>query len=120
MKKILLAEDDPAYNKLLTEYLSSVGYTVISAHNGVEAFKKYLREKPQVVITDILMPEEDGIGLLIKIKKDLPCKTVVYSGGGHSEAIDYLYMAKQLGAEKILRKPFELQDLADAVAELMD
>ena len=117
---ILLIDDEAPFRSVLKQVLSNAGYDVVEAANGAEGIK-YFHEKPaDMIITDIIMPEKEGIETIIELKKAYPdVKLIAMSGGGwYGTDIDF-DMAKKLGAHT-LNKPFALQELLDAVSELLN
>lgn len=119
MAKILIVEDDSSYRKMLSDFLTDKNHHVSTSENGVEGFDKYQQLMPDIVVTDLLMPEEDGLGLLNKLRDDNACKIIAISGGRNPIGPDYLDIAKILGASRIFNKPFELKELNDAINELL-
>jgi CheY-like chemotaxis protein len=123
MKKILVIEDDDLVRNLLSIMLGKEGYEVVTASNGKEGVESFLKDSVDLVITDLIMPEQDGIETIIELKKIAPnLKIMAISGGGQLGfgkvgALDYLNVAKTFGACKILSKPIERQELIDAVRE---
>lgn len=110
--KLLIVEDNKHYLELLIEFLSENGYEVESSMNGKDAKAKFLEYKPDIVLTDVVMPDADGIELLIELRKmNADSRVIVMSGGNRGYADSYLQMADALGANAILNKPFELPDL---------
>lgn len=122
MKKILLIDDDEDFNRSLKDYLEHEGYTVISAVNGKEGLKKIYECDPDLIITDIIMPEVDGMELLTKIKnnpKIFQEKIIAISGGGRMDKKLYLNIAKDLGADYVFDKPLDSEALIAAVKTLI-
>lgn len=120
MPRILLVEDDALVRYSLSRVLTEAGYQVIEAEDGLAGVRQFKAVKPDLVITDILMPEQDGIGLineLIRIDKDV--RILAISGGGEMLGIDYLQMAGHLGAAGIIAKPFANNVLLEKVALLL-
>jgi DNA-binding response OmpR family regulator len=115
MARILLVEDEEAVRSLLKEVLEYEGYEVKEASNGEEALRWYAQSSADLVLTDIVMPDMEGIEMIMKIRKtDLNVKIIVMSGN------DYLDLARKLGADYALRKPFSNQVLLDAVKATLD
>lgn len=112
--KILVAEDDEAYRSLLRIYLKQAGYSVISAQNGMAALELARKEDPAIVLTDLMMPALDGIGLLRKLRVEKPGTSVILlTGYGTIEkAVD----AMRCGAYDFLVKPVTKTKLLDAIA----
>jgi DNA-binding NtrC family response regulator len=106
---------------MLTDALMLEGYQVDSAENGKVAGKVLQNGTYDLIITDIIMPERDGIEVLIEAsaKNQKRTPVVVISGGGRVMAEHYLDIAHRLGAKSILTKPINLDDLYKAVSEAL-
>ncbi len=117
---ILLIDDEEPFRHVIKQVLSKAGYDVVEAANGVEAIDRFYEKPANMIITDIIMPEKEGIETIIELKKAHPeVKLIAMSGGGwYGTDIDF-DMAKKLGA-RTLDKPFALQELLDVVGELLD
>jgi CheY-like chemotaxis protein len=121
MARILLIEDDESVRTVLYLTLVHYGHTVVEASNGREGLDRFRETKPDLVITDIVMPEKEGFEVLMKIRKKNPAlKIIAISGGGLHNAAHYLHTAKLLGAAKVLAKPFSNEELMAAVNELLE
>lgn len=120
MKRILVVDDEPPMLKVLQELLSDE-YEVSLAMNGQEAKNLLAAEKFDLIITDLVMPEMNGIDLITSMQKISPdIKIIAISGGGGiSGRFDYLPVAQLIGAEKIFRKPFELSKMKSTVREML-
>jgi DNA-binding response OmpR family regulator len=121
MARILIIEDDKAVRTMLGLTLTHFGHTVLEAGNGREGLELFKRANADLVITDIVMPEKEGLEVLIELRqKQVPLvKVIAISGGGRQHAKDYLRMAKLMGAAKVLEKPFSTEVLIAAVNELL-
>jgi len=120
MQQILLVEDDPDLRKLLGLYLVQMGYAVVEATNGKEALALQQANPSDLVLTDLLMPEKEGIETIEYLrKKDPKLKIIAMSGGRRGSAADYLKVAKMMGANHIMAKPFNYTDLADALTKVL-
>ena len=120
MKRILVIDDDEAFRRVFADTLVRAGYQVLTAENGVVALKLFRAQPVDLVITDLVMPEKEGIETMLELHKLQPTlKIIVMSGGGRVDPTDYLPMAKQLGASKTLAKPFKSEEMLDAVAGLL-
>ena len=120
MPKILLIEDDPDLRKMLCKLLERENYDVVAASNGIEALVKVQSLKPDLVITDIIMPEQDGIGTINELKKKYKdVKIIAISGGGKMLSEDYLQIAEMLGAKHSFAKPFDNSELLAKISELI-
>ncbi len=120
MAKILIIEDDPKFRKMLRLLLETSGHEITEAADGREGISIFSQNKVDLIITDIFMPEQDGLGVLRQLLKDYPdIKTIVISGGGKKGSYQYLDYARQFGADKCLAKPFENEVLLEVVEELL-
>lgn len=117
---ILLIDDEKPFRAVITQVLSRAGYEVVEAANGVEGINRFNEKPADMIITDIIMPEKEGIETIIELKKAHPwLKLIAMSGGGwYGTDIDF-DMAKRLGA-RTLDKPFALQELLDLINELLN
>jgi CheY-like chemotaxis protein len=102
---VLLIEDDATSRRLLRRLLEGVGFTVLVADDGRRGVDLYRSEHPDVVLTELLMPEQDGIETLLAIRREAPAAQVI-AMSGHQSGLDYLHLARQLGATAVLGKPF--------------
>lgn len=120
MNKILVIDDEKLIREGLKEMLTRSGYIVMVACNGKEA-KMILNENPQdLIITDIIMPESDGIEVILEVKKKYhETKIIAISGGGRLPAQDHLNIAKQFGIDHALIKPFSSDELLMQVKTLL-
>jgi len=117
--KILVVDDNKIFLNMLNDFLSGNDFIVEISDNGHEALKKFAEFIPDIVVTDIVMPDIDGIELLLQLRKLNPdIKVIVMSGGNRGHADAYLHMADKLGANAILSKPFELSELLQEVNNL--
>ena len=117
MSRILLAEDDEDMRRFLVKALERAGYEVSDFDNGASAYER-LREEPfSLLLTDIVMPEMDGIELLMAVRKHHPAlRVIAMSGGGRTGQMDFLGSAEKLGASAVLQKPFTFDGLTTAIA----
>ena len=117
--KILIVDDNESFLDLLEEFLLINGYDVIASASSEEALKIFIEFVPDIVITDIVMPDVDGIELFISLRKINPkIKVIAMSGGNKGHADTYLLLADNLGANVILSKPFELTTLLAEINKL--
>ena len=120
MAKILIMDDDNQLREMLKIMLENEGYNVEDAENGYIGMKIIRKSHFDLVITDIIMPDKEGIETIMEIKKDFPTiKIIAMSGGGKIGPDSYLVMAKHLGADKALAKPFLQSEIVNAVRELL-
>ena len=119
MATILIAEDNPVNQRMLTFILKKEGHTIITAGHGIEALDRLAETTIDVVITDIGMPEMDGITLLKQMRADasyekLPVIVITASG----EDVDYA-TARKAGANDLLTKPVSSRQLIDTVGRVL-
>lgn len=121
MKKILIIDDEPHILLMLKKMLEKVGYEVDLASNGNEGLALFGKNRADLVITDIIMPEKEGLETIRAMRRESPnLKIIAMSGGGKVSADNYLNIASIFGASKVLEKPFTQQEMVSAVQELMD
>jgi DNA-binding response OmpR family regulator len=121
MARILLIEDDNEVRTMLRLTLIHFGHAVIEARNGKEGLELFKYAKADLVITDIIMPEKEGLAVLIELREKQvpPVKIIAISGGGRQNVTDNLRMAKLLGAARVLAKPFLSEVLIAMIDELV-
>ena len=118
--RILVIDDDPGMRGLLLEVLSHAGHTIFIAADGREGTALLDRRSIDLIITDVLMPNQDGIETMSKIRRSHPTLPIIVMTGGNQLGSDYyLRIAKALGAARVLPKPFHLDDLLRHVKELL-
>ncbi|MCD4737057.1 MAG: response regulator [Bacteroidales bacterium] len=116
MKQILIIDDEPQIRSLLTKMLKREGFNVIVASDGKEGMRLFNKEPADLVITDIIMPEKEGIEIIQELRKDHPTLPIIaISGGGRNSSDSYLKIAKIFGANEIFEKPVEKQKLINAI-----
>lgn len=120
MERILIIDDDDQYRSMLKEMLGRSGYEIVEASDGREGVQLYKENPTDLVITDLIMPEKEGIETIQELKKDFPdVKIIAISGGGRVGPEGYLHLAKMLGAQRTLAKPIEREGLLRTVSELL-
>jgi CheY-like chemotaxis protein len=121
MFTILIIEDDTDLRNLLIRLLEREHYNILEAGNGREAEEMIIYSKPDLVITDIIMPDEDGIGTINTLRQYYPeIKIIAISGGGRMLSEDYLEIARMLGAHASFSKPFDNKELLLKIKELLN
>jgi CheY-like chemotaxis protein len=121
MAVILVADDDPKWRRVIVKGLGPAGHDLLEASNGFETLKLVALHKPPLVITDIFMPDMDGFEAILAIRRTVPAtKIVAMSGTGIGPRGYYLEAAKQLGADEMLQKPFEMANLRAIVEQLLE
>ena len=107
MARILIIDDEVQILNMLRQMLEGEGYEVIDAPNGKEGIRRYRENPADLIITDILMPEKEGIETIQELKRDFPdIKIIAMSGGGRLDPKQYLSMAKSFGAQYTFTKDF--------------
>jgi DNA-binding response OmpR family regulator len=118
---ILVVEDDNQFRSFLEEYLELSGYTVISANNGRVGHELYRSRRPDILLTDISMPEKDGLELIREIKREFPKARIIAISGDFKGFSDiFLEVASLFRADAMLRKPFEMHVLKAEIERLMN
>ena len=117
---ILIIDDEDQIRALLRVILEEAGYRIFEAANGKTANRIFLEEKIDLIITDIIMPEKDGIETIMEFREKSPdVKIIAISGGGHIGPEGYLHTAKQLGASDTITKPFSQEKIVKAVQDAL-
>lgn len=120
MAKILVIDDDPQVRHLLVLALNNAGHEAVSAENGAEGVRVYRVEPTDLVITDLIMPEKEGIETIVELRREFPgVRIIAISGGGRQSGVDFLPVAAKLGAVRTLHKPFTIKELYETVAEVL-
>ena len=118
--QVLVIDDDRQVRETLHDVLDNAGYDVEVATDGNQGLQIRRRHPVDVLITDILMPNKEGIETIAEFRKSYPGTPIIaVSGGGRSGNMDFLMMAQMLGADRILEKPIAPDDLLDAVGQLL-
>lgn len=119
MKTILVVEDTPSEMKLISYYLQESGYSVINAVSAKEALERIIEKKPDIIITDVVMPEMSGFELCRNLKKHPETEKVpVIICTSKNQEIDRLWAMRQ-GANAYLTKPFTREELLKVVQSTM-
>jgi len=118
--RILIVEDDDELRTVLRQFLEQEGYGVVEAADGRAAMEMQRQTGADLVITDIVMPEMDGIETIMALRRGFPSvKIIAISGGERVGPRAFLNLAKVLGAHRTLHKPFVFEDMLEAVEELL-
>jgi len=116
MERILIIDDEQQIRSMLRLMLEREGYEVVDASDGIEGIKAYRQKPADLIITDLIMPNKDGIGMIIDLHKEYPdVKIIAMSGGGLNKPEGYLKGAKKLGAACTLTKPIDREKMLRAV-----
>jgi CheY-like chemotaxis protein len=121
MANILLVDDDEQFRNMLSETLRDAGYEVLEARDGAEGLKSYHEHGTDLIITDLIMPEKEGLETIQEFRRiDPEIKIIAMSGGGRHGPYDYLKIAKSFGARQVLAKPFSRQEILNAVEQVLE
>jgi CheY-like chemotaxis protein len=116
---ILIVDDDEAVRDSLQRVLESAGFEVMIAANGIVAIAKIGPRRPDLVLTDLYMPEADGFELMNWIKSQPETIPIVAMSGGAKIGFDQLGMAKHLGAQEVIGKPFRAAQLIETIERVL-
>jgi CheY-like chemotaxis protein len=121
MTSILVVDDDDEFRSMLVESLSQAGYAVTEARDGREGLHMYRNHPRDLIITDLIMPEKEGLETIEEFRRDYPgIRIIAISGGSRHGPFDYLKMARALGARQVLAKPFSRQEILDAITQVLE
>lgn len=121
MAKILVIDDEDQVRKMLRKLLENNSYDILEAENGNEGLKVFMDQAPDIVLTDLIMPEQEGLETIKEIRKvDPDVKIIAMSGGGINNPAMYLKIASKLGAEHVFTKPVESQELLKTIEGLLE
>ncbi len=116
--KILIVDDDTQIRDVLRIWLEHEGFTVLEAVNGREGVKQQRTNPAEMLICDLIMPDQEGIETIAGFKKEFPRVGIIaISGGGKIGPDSYLEIAVQLGAWKAFKKPLDLPLLVESIRE---
>lgn len=120
MKRILIIDDEPTILLMMKKMIERAGYKVDLASNGLNGIALLEKNSFDLVITDIIMPEKEGLEIISELRRDYPnIKIIAISGGGRLSPEGYLVSADLLGADRVLKKPFERKDLITSINDLI-
>ncbi|MCC6168843.1 MAG: response regulator [Caldilineaceae bacterium] len=120
MARILVIDDNTALREALCEWLQQSGHEAIPMATGRQAAQLHRTEPVQLIITDLFMPETDGLEIIAEFRRDYPeVKIIAVSGGGSRGMVELLSVAQRMGAQRALMKPFDIHTLLTAVNELL-
>jgi DNA-binding NtrC family response regulator len=120
--KVLVVDDEKPVRDMVGEMVESFGLQVVTTDTSDDAINICGNDSIDILITDIVMPERNGLDLIMEFKKKFPAIPIiaVSGGGGITGQYDYLQIAKLIGAKNILRKPFSLQEIKSALDDVLD
>ncbi len=120
MAVLLIIDDDEGMRKLMVRTFSGSKHRVLEAENGREGLRLVDEHRPDVVITDILMPQKEGIETIREVQERAPAtKIIAISGGGVSHNLMFLDVARAFGADAVLAKPFRPAELVETVEQVL-
>jgi CheY-like chemotaxis protein len=120
MRRVLVIDDHLEIRELLRDTLEGAGYEVAVAANGREGLEIHRREPADLVITDIFMPEQEGLETIEALRRQSPCpKIIAMSGGGRLGTLEYLPAAEQFGADRAIGKPFDYETMLATVRDVL-
>ncbi len=121
MARILVVDDDASVRAVIRKILVGAGYEVVEAADGTAALRAYREHPADLVISDIFMPETDGVETTIRLREEFPdAKVVAITGGAYDfDKKHMLRVAEMLGAQRTLTKPLERSELLDVVQEVL-
>jgi DNA-binding response OmpR family regulator len=121
MARILIIDDEAMMRDLLKRILEREGYETVTASSGNDGIKIHRENPADLIITDLIMPEKEGIETIMELRRDFKdVKIIAMSGGGKIDPETYLHMAKILGAIKTIAKPFDRKELLKTIQELLE
>jgi len=121
MASILVIDDDIDLRTVICLILEKAGYQVEEAGDGREGVDLFRRKPADLVITDLIMPEQEGVETIIELRKEFPdTRIIAMSGGGRSEPASFLGFANKLGAAETLEKPFSRDVLLSTVEKVLN
>lgn len=119
-KHILVVDDDEMMREFVKELLEINNFTITEANNGKTGLKEFRENTPDLVLTDIIMPEMEGISFIRELRshnKEIPI--IAMTGNVHGRMEEFLDISTKLGADEILRKPIKAQEFLDAIGRLV-
>jgi CheY-like chemotaxis protein len=121
VNSILLIDDDEQFRTMLSEVLRRAGYEVQEARDGAEGTKFYRDHPADLILTDLIMPEKEGLEIIQEFRRDHPkVKIIAMSGGGRHGSYDCLKIAKAFGAQQVLAKPFSHQEILETIIQVVE
>jgi DNA-binding response OmpR family regulator len=119
MAEVLVIDDDAVSREVMTAALETAGHHVREAQNGADGIALARKYQPAVVVTDLMMPEKEGVEVIMELRQRDPEIAILAVSGVAGNDL-YLHVARELGADAVLRKPFEFDALIEAVSELLN
>jgi CheY-like chemotaxis protein len=121
MESILVIDDEAQIRTMLRRVLETEGYEVMDAADGSKGISLYREHPTDLVLTDILMPNKEGLETITALKRDFPEVRILAMSGGGKVGLNYcLDMAEAFGAARVYAKPFKIDRLLKDIGELLD
>ena len=121
MASVLIIDDDDMVRTMLLRTVTRGGHEAFGARDGVEGIARFREHPADLVITDIFMPNQEGLATIMELRRSTPdLKIIAISGGGARASLDVLPVAEALGAQKTLRKPFTPAEVMEAINEVLE
>jgi CheY-like chemotaxis protein len=117
--RILLIDDNDSFRKMVCRMLVAAGYDVQEAGNGKTGLARYRQQRVDVVVTDIVMPDMEGLETIVKLRREDPHVKIIAMSGADEKDGAYLQSALLFGARRTLQKPFTKDELLTAVTEVL-
>lgn len=115
---MLIIDDERLVRETLKLIVESAGHQVILAEDGRQGLTLFAQDRPDLVITDILMPEKEGLETITELRRHSNIPIIAVSAGGRIGSVNVLDLAREFGANRIITKPFDHREILVAVLEL--
>jgi DNA-binding response OmpR family regulator len=119
MARILIVDDNEDNRLTMAALLRLSGHEIDVAADGEQALQSQRKQPFDLLITDIFMPDKDGVETIREFHQQYPATRIIAMSGGGSYTVDYLSLSLEIGADKVLKKPFDAHALEAAVNELL-
>lgn len=120
MACVIVADDEEMVRKVIRQVLEKKGHSVFEAENGQEALELCFEALPDLLVTDLLMPEKSGLAAIVEIRAKLPDLPILaISGGGRTGRLNFLNTAKTFPKVETLAKPFDIKALSAVIDGLL-
>jgi two-component system chemotaxis response regulator CheY len=119
MARILIIDDDELLRGVLAKSLTYAGHLVLQAPDGKQGVELARVTEPDLVITDVIMPVQEGVETIIRLRRHRPALPIIAMSGGAANSKLYLEIAAKIGAKQILPKPFSPKDLIAIIDTLL-
>jgi CheY-like chemotaxis protein len=120
MARILIVDDEVTFRSVVATALTQNGHSIVEAEDGRTALAALKAQAFDLVITDVIMPEQDGLEVIMNVRDANNPIPIIAMTGHPAKADLYLRLAKALGAQRVLEKPFRIEDLLGAVRDLLE